>query len=58
MLTREDCLLIIGEKTELITNLCMITHSLLVDELYNKEHAAKELTKIIKREVSDIPILK
>ena len=58
MLTQEDCLSIIGDKAELINKLAMIAHSLLVDELYHKEHAANELIKVIKREVSDIPVLK
>ncbi|PGZ14687.1 hypothetical protein [Bacillus cereus] len=58
MLTPEDCLLIIGEKAELIHKLSMIAHSLRVDELYHKEHAADELMKIIKQQVSDMPVLK
>lgn len=58
MLTQEDRLLIIGGKTELITHLSMMAHSLLVDELYDKQHEANELIKVIKGQVSDIPILK
>ncbi|WP_459500491.1 hypothetical protein [Bacillus sp. C1] len=51
MLSQEERLLIVAGKTELISQLALITHSLMKDELYTKEDAVEELIKIINREV-------
>jgi hypothetical protein len=55
MLSQEDRLLLVAWKTELVSQISLTTHSLMVDELYTKEHAVEELIKIVNRIVSDTP---
>lgn len=55
MLSQEDRLLLVAWKTELVSQMALTAHSLMVDELYTKEHAVEELIKIVNRVVSDTP---
>ncbi|MGH0669985.1 hypothetical protein [Bacillus paranthracis] len=52
MLTQEEQLKQLAEKTELVEELAWIAHDLLSDEDYTKENAAEAIVKVINRELS------
>ncbi|HFK1727397.1 MULTISPECIES: hypothetical protein [Bacillus cereus group] len=52
MLTQEEQLGNLAEKTELVKDLSWIAHYLLSDEGYTKENAAEAIIKVINRELS------
>lgn len=52
MLTQEEQLKQLAEKTELVEELAWIAHDLLSNEDYTKENAAEAIVKVINRELS------
>ncbi|HGV4078907.1 TPA: hypothetical protein ACNHAY_003475 [Bacillus paranthracis] len=54
-MSQEERLLLVAWKTELANEIALTAHSLMVDELYTKDHAVEELIKIVNRIVSETP---